>query len=183
MSNPPATRLEQIESWFHRYDDGDFSILPSDSPSMLRGDFDHAGTILYLTKRHCLDRIRNVSELKSPFSVIARYGLPTSRDLARLQKTSTSRIFIGDADPVDLLIFAWLREHLPITWIGVNDKFLEQHGTREIPSIRIPCSESETSALELLRTLCPDYRELLGPYCSSLMEIGLKIEVEGATTS
>jgi hypothetical protein len=41
-------------------------------------------------------------------------------------------------------------------------------------------SETELEARKLLPDLCPDYRQLLGPYCSSLLDRGFKIEVEGA---
>jgi hypothetical protein len=78
------------------------------------------------------------------------------------------------------MIFSWLREHLSIIWHGVNDKFLEIHGNRDIAWIRIKMSETELEARKLLPDLCPDYRQLLGPYCSSLLDRGFKIEVEGA---
>ena len=54
------------------------------------------------------------------------------------------------------------------------------HGNRDLAWIRIKMSESESEANRLLQDLCPDYRQILGPYCTSLLDAGFKIEVEGA---
>jgi hypothetical protein len=179
MAEPSASRIDQIESWFYTHDDGDFVVLPSEYSSVQIGDLASAKTIVYTTKKHCVPRIKGLSRFGGPIATIARYGLPLLSDLVLLRGLSQSRIFIGDSDPPDLLIFAWLREHIPIVWHGVSDDFLVHHGTRDMPSIRIVMSDSEVEACRHLPDLCPDYRQLLGPYCSSLLEGGFKIEVEG----
>jgi|GEM_PF-2200843 len=76
------------------------------------------------------------------------------------------------------MIFSWLREHHAIVWHGVNDHFLDIHGNRDLAWIPVKMSESESEASRLLQDHCPDYRHLLGPYCSSLLDAGFKIEVE-----
>jgi hypothetical protein len=76
---------------------------------------------------------------------------------------------------------AWLREQISIGWHGVNDDFLLRHATRDLAGIRIRMSDAERKAVELLPQLCPDFRGLLGEYCSSLLDDGFKIELEGAT--
>lgn len=174
-------RAEQIESWFRTHEDGEFCQLPSDFKSAQVGDFAHARTILYTTKRHCLARIKGLSFLEPPIATIGRPGLPLPDELSLLRGSSRCRVFIGDADPPDLMVFAWIREHLPIVWHGVSDAFLDNHGTRDMPWIRVRLSRSESKACKYLPVFCPDYRELLGPYCSSLLDDGFKIEVEGAT--
>ena len=45
----------------------------------------------------------------------------------------------------------------------------------------IPMSDAEKSAVAVLPTSCPEFRVLLGPQCSALLDHGLKIELEGAT--
>ena len=182
MVESSATRIDQIESWFRKHDDGEFSVLPSEQPSTQTGDLTNARTIVYTTKRHCVPRIKGFSQFGEPIAMIGRYGLPLLADLPLLLGSAQSPIFIGDGDPPDLMIFSWLREHLSIIWHGVNDKFLEIHGNRDIAWIRIKMSETELEARKLLPDLCPDYRQLLGPYCSSLLDRGFKIEVEGSIT-
>jgi hypothetical protein len=114
--------------------------------------------------------------------MIGRYGLPFSGDLPLLYPNATSinRIVIGDADPLDILIYSWLREHLPIPWYGFNDGFLIRHDNRTLDGIQIALSDSERETAEKLSQFCPDFRELLGHYCSTLLDDGFKIDLEGA---
>ena len=181
MPDSPLSRIELIESWFRNHDDGEFCLLPWDVLSSRGGDFANARTVLYTTKGHVLATIKGLPFLDPPIATIGRNGLPSPDDLPLL-KRSQRRMFIGDADPPDIMIFAWLREHIPIVWHGVSDAFLEHHGNRDNHSIRIPLSDSEAESYKHMTILCPDYRELLGPYCSSLLDDGFKIELEGAAT-
>ena len=180
MVDSSDTRIEQIESWFRTHDDGEFSVLPPDHASLQIGNFASARTIVYTTKPHCVARIKGLGQFGEPIATIGRYGFPLRGDLPLLRGSAHPPIFIGDCDPPDLMIFSWLREHLPIVWHGVNDQFLDIHGNRDLAWIQIKMSESESEASRLLPDLCPDYRQFLGPYCSSLLDAGLKIEVEGA---
>ncbi len=45
----------------------------------------------------------------------------------RLMRRHEGLFFLGDADPPDLLTFAWLRAHTSIAYLGVNDQFLHNH--------------------------------------------------------
>lgn len=181
MTHKTETRIELIEAWFRANEDGEFCEYPPSHKSYLTGDHSNARTIIYTTKSHCIPQIRGLT-LESPVAIIGRNGLPFTADLALLHHNTISinRLFIGDADPVDLLAFSWLREHLPIHWYGVNDDFLIQHGNRTFEGIHIALSDSEREAVQTLPQLCPDFRELLGQYCSSLLDDGFKIELEGA---
>lgn len=181
MSRSAETRIASIEAWFRANEDGEFCEYPADHKSTLTGDHSNARTIIYTTKSHCIPQIRGLT-LESPVAMIGRYGLPFSEDLALLYPIATSinRIFIGDADPTDILVFSWLREHVPILWYGVNDDFLIRHDNRTFDGIHIALSDSERETVHKLPQLCPDFRALLGPYCSSLLDDGFKIELEGA---
>ena len=180
MNQASQNRIAEIEAWFLAHDDGEFAVAPSDYLSVRIGDAATARTIVYTTKHSCIARIRNLSQLPEPIAVLGRYGLPADDDLPFVSGSSPTRIFIGDCDPPDLLVFAWLREHLPIVWHGVNDIFLERHGTRSLDWIRVPLSASERKTVSILPQLCPDFRGLLGEYCSSVIDDGFKIELEGA---
>lgn len=175
----PTSRLEFIESWFYRNQDGEFSILPSTVASTFLGDFTDAKTMVYTTKVRCLERVKWDADINYPIATVGRPGLPRKEDLTLMQSSKGTRLFLGDADPVDLYVFAWLREYLPIDWLGVSDDFLNAHGTLDIPWIQTPMSRSELDAHDHLPKICPDYCTLLGSFCCSLLDKGFKIEVEG----
>jgi hypothetical protein len=69
---------------------------------------------------------------------------------------------------------------MPIDWHGVNDRFLHLDSTNHLSPYHIRLSESETAAVAILPDVISEYRELLGSYCSSLLDRGFKIELEGA---
>ncbi len=176
-------RLNQIESWFHEHQDGEFGILPADHASLRVGDSQTASTVVYTTKPHCLSLIARIPTLAQPVAGIGRSGLPLRSDAHFLGNQSDPRaslLFLGDADPPDLLVFAWLREHVAIRWFGVSDSFLRLCGNLGNREILIKSADSEKSTVLRLPDLCPDYRELLGDYCSSALDRGSKIELEGA---
>lgn len=181
MNQASQERIDAIEAWFVARDDGDFGVAPPGYCSMRTGDAVLARTVVYTTKHQCLSRVRSLPLLATPVAVLGRCGLPTVADLPFVFGTSPSRIFIGDCDPPDILIFAWLREYVPMVWHGVSDEFLELHRTRSIDWIRIPMSESERETVAILPKLCPDFRKLIGEYCASNLDDGFKIELEGAT--
>jgi hypothetical protein len=68
MVESSATRIDQIESWFRKQDDGEFSVLPSEQPSTQTGDLTNARTIVYTTKRHCVPRIKGFSQFGEPIT-------------------------------------------------------------------------------------------------------------------
>ena len=182
MTRSSAGRIKSIESWFRENEDGELCELPIDYLSARTGDHFNARTVMYTTKSHCLPRVRGLGNFEAPIATIGRYGLPSSHDLPLIQGSSTviNRIFMGDADPPDILVFSWLREHVPICWHGVNDEFLVRHGNRDCEGIRIQLSDAERETVKKLPQYCPDYRDMLGEYCSSLIDDGFKIELEGA---
>ena len=84
MVESSATRIDQIESWFRKHDDGEFSVLPSEQPSTQTGDLTNARAIVYTTKWHCVPRIKGFSQFGEPIAMIGRYGLPLLADLPLL---------------------------------------------------------------------------------------------------
>jgi hypothetical protein len=177
-----SNRGRQIESWFHDHEGSEFVVAGADWPSSVVGGHSAPRTVIYTTKVHCLNHNLHALDLAHPVKIVGRCGLPVSPDLIHLDAlpVGTCCFFLGDADPPDILAFAWLREHTPINWLGVNDKLLNQGAAANWASLEIAMSEAEKLTMRILPELCPDFRELLGPYCFRTLHRGFKIELEGA---
>jgi hypothetical protein len=177
-----SNRVREIESWFHDHEDGEFVVAASEHGASVEGDSAAAQTVIYTTKVHCLSHNLHALHVAHPVMIVGRYGLPVSADLIHLDAVpvGTRCYFLGDADPPDLLAFAWLREHAAIGWLGVNDKMLNQSPASDHASLEIAISEAEKQTLRVLPDLCPDFRDLLGPYCCGRLDRGFKIELEAA---
>jgi hypothetical protein len=117
--------------------------------------------------------------------VIGRAGLPNEDDAEWLRTLAGDRIvlFMGDADPADLLIFVWLRSQMPISHVGVSDLLAQKLGVRLRDSLSIALADDEKTALSLLANLCPEYRALVGPHCEAFLDQGRKIEIEAIINS
>ncbi|MEE8451208.1 MAG: hypothetical protein V3R99_04805 [Thermoguttaceae bacterium] len=183
MSTSPNKLAESIEAWFRDHNDGEFVALPDDYALAVHGNLRKARTLVYTTKPQCLFPLPEYFSFVEPVTIVGRYGLPLSGDLAQLCEVDTqaARVFIGDADPPDLLVFAWLKSYIPIEWRGISDALLQRLERTDLLSIAIPMSDAEKSTVAVLTTFCPEFRVLLGPQCSALLDRGFKIELEGAT--
>lgn len=181
MTPTSSQRARQIETWFYDNQDGEFSVLPAEHPSSIFGDRIRSRTVIYTTKAPCV--IRNLPALgvESPIMVVGRDGLPMPTDLIHLTSSSigAARYFLGDADPPDLFAFAWLREHVAIAWLGVNEEWLKRNPTSDRALLEIAMSEAERLSLCRMPELCPDCRDLIGPCCAAALDRGFKIELEG----
>jgi len=177
-----SNRVRAIESWFHDHEDGEFVVAASEHRSCVVGDSSAARTVIYTTKVRCLNQNLDALDLAHPVMIVGRCGLPVSSDLIHLDALpiGTRCYFLGDADPPDLLAFAWLREHAAIGWLGVNDKLLDQSSASDRASLEIAMSEAEKQTMRMLPDICPDFGDLLGPYCSRTLDRGFKIELEAA---
>jgi len=175
-------RVREIESWFDDHEDGEFVVAASEHGSSIVGDSSAARTVIYTTKVHCLNHNLHALDLAHPVMIVGRYGLPVSADLIHLESlpVGTRCYFLGDADPPDILAFAWLREHAAISWLGVNDRLLNLDPASDLAPLEIAISEAENETMRVLPDLCPDFRDLLGPYCSRTLDRGFKIELEAA---
>jgi hypothetical protein len=181
MGNDPAAL---IEAWFAEHDgDGEFQkpspavafsvIVPSSS----------AGRIVYTTKPRVVSTVIEQSEVPGELGMVGRYGLPGEADARWLSGMvgPGGLSFLGDMDPVDLMIFFWLRERLSpgrIGYSGLNDALLDALGIVSTDLVAIPLAPSERRAIAFLRGLFPDLRETVGPRCAQILEQGRKIELE-----
>ena len=166
MMPTSSKRGREIESWFRKHGDGEFVIMPPEHGSIVLGDRAASRTIIYTTKLSCLAQNLHAFDVAHPVMMLGRYGLPLATDLSHLDGTPFGMRyhFLGDADPPDILAFAWLREHVAIGWLGVNDALLNGSQNSADVLTALPMSEAERASMQVLPTLCPDFRDLLGPY-------------------
>jgi len=85
---------------------------------------------------------------------------------------------LGDAAPPDLLIFSWLRDRLPIQYVGLTDQLLLQCGVELRDNLTVQLAESEIAALPLVAQCLGDLPTHLGEWCSGLLFSGRQICVE-----
>ena len=142
-----------------------------------------SGPIVYTTKNRPFHTAICEDEQSSQLGLIGRYGLPSRTDLPFIQSFAARHelSFLGDLDPPDLLIFAWLRIQLrpqPIRYLGISDWYVERLRVVLRQSSQISLSESEQGALALFAAVLPDCRSLVGDDCWALLQSGRKIELE-----
>ncbi|HEX3602354.1 MAG TPA: hypothetical protein VHU84_19525, partial [Lacipirellulaceae bacterium] len=125
--------VAKIEKWFSgETEDGDFY-----RDRLIRYEIISPGPacdqIFYCTKRSVA--FESIDDDPGGFrpGIIARGGLPCEEDIAWLGSFTEGRQlqFVGDLDPADLMIYAWLRlKLLPIQVIhhAINDRFITDHG-------------------------------------------------------
>jgi hypothetical protein len=142
---------------------------------------------VYATKPHCILAAKREYPEFDAVGLISRTGLPSTDDVGWIRNLLAQRelVFLGDMDPVDLLVFAWLRaylDHSQVTHLGVSDSYLNQLGIELPESFIISCAPSEKQSLSFLESVLPDYRALVGPDCATLLDDGRKIELEAVVT-
>jgi hypothetical protein len=137
--------------------------------------------VVYTTKREATWKLLMLENGNLPVGIIAHYGLGRDEDMPRVAATAEGcRVcFLGDCDPFDLLVFAWLRMHMPIRYVGTSDSVLSAVGVDvNDRSIAIPLSEEELRAMSLVREVWPGYSEAVERACAGLLERNYKLEVE-----
>ncbi len=174
--------IDKIAAWFNDHDDGEFAHPARTHPFRVIGPTPSATTVLYTTKPGCVLALAGC-ETALATGLIGRYGLPSEDDVAWLRVLAGDRVvcFLGDADPVDLLVFAWLRSRIGAKHAGVSDLLLSNIGVSWDDRVTIPLSDSESGALTLLADVCPDFQTLLGSQCAALLDRGRKLEIEAVT--
>lgn len=184
--NPPQKRRtsDVIRDFFLAHEDGEFVVAPRDLPFQVIGASREPSWVLVVTKvqsmmPHLVDRSQKTPE---HFSVVGRAGLPNPWDAAWLAEWIGERpaCFLGDLDPVDLLVYAWLRRRVDgaLNFVGISDHLLFRMGLRcsDVPSLE--CSPAEKKALPLVKRMVGEASDRIGPDCLKLLESGRKIELE-----
>lgn len=169
-----------IREWFATHEDGDFTVARNE-PFLVVEPKLATDKVIFCTKRHGLSRLtQNLGELDFPIAAIMRYGLPTENDLNELTSIVGTRrlLFLGDADPPDLLIFVWLRERIEIQYLGISDDLLMRCDVPKENHLTIPLSKCESDAMPLVTRVFENWQSHLGIWCSTLLQSGQKIELE-----
>jgi hypothetical protein len=189
MVDNEATRL--IERWFAKHNDGEFGPgirVGRSFPYSVVGPATDGAPVVFTTKPSVVLAATDQDEVADGTGVIGRYGLPSLRDLDWIGRIVGARtvLFLGDMDPADLMVFAWLRNSLcasQFTFTGVNDALLEAAGLSATTPLSLPLAASEQQSMTLLRTVLPDLADTVGRDCARMLEQGRKIELEAVRSS
>jgi len=154
--------------------------------------------ILYTTKIEWLATLTDgMNDIPGDLALVWRFGpldAGHSRILASVvDGLDAPVLFVGDLDPLDLATYATLVRsdafsrkgvtHLGISdsWVEACERDLETHSARSLDRFCIRMDEDETEAWERLKTAWPESRTVAGPMACSLLDEGLKLELEGAS--
>ncbi|HVC95489.1 MAG TPA: hypothetical protein VND64_17470 [Pirellulales bacterium] len=118
-----------IEKWFADHEDGNFAPPTPSEPFWVVRTTSNSARMIYTTKSTWIRAAFENSEFVDRAGLVFRCGLPVAADVPWLLDVVGRRelFFLGDLDPPDLMIFAWLRNRLapaPIVHLGVNDWLL-----------------------------------------------------------
>jgi len=138
--------------------------------------------VLYTTKPESVVAALDQEGSTRMIQVIGRAGLPNEEDVPWLRNLSNTMpvAYLGDCDPVDLLVFACLNPQLAMSYVGICDSLFEDLHKPIDDHLTIPLSLSEIESLALLTEVCPDCGQLVGANCADTLKRRRKIELEAA---
>ena len=174
------SRSNHLRDRIRQLDNGEFTDIPPGYPYSIIFPPTQSSPVVYATKWHAASSLLISPDGACPIGMIGHCGLPSDEDLSGIADIVRDRpvYFLGDCDPFDLLVFAWLRQHIPIRFLGTSDAVLSALGITIQESFLIPLSAEEQRAIVLLREFCPDFSQLVGPTCAKLLDDNRKIESE-----
>ena len=176
-----AERIQELFS-FHN-GDGEFQCGLPDSPFTVVAPPTCGGYILVATKPSLILQGFSNDSTYAQFGLLGRYGLPAERDIPWIRRSAEERrfLFLGDMDPVDLLVFAWYRAVLGasnVMHLGVNDALLAFLQCSCVETTLCRLSSSEEAALPFLWDVVPDLADIVGRACYGFLHRRRKIEME-----
>ena len=180
-----ATLLNEIPAWFSNLQDGEFVAFDSTFPYEFIAPTSDDGLVLYCTKPRSVLRALNPI-MAAGMGMIGRPGPPELRDMAFLRGLMRRFpiVFLGDLDPPDLLIYAWMRSQLPdLRYFGIGDRLFEAAATTPNETILISLSSSERDATKTFPGVFDKMEGVVGPTCAEILKRGRKVEIEGAFSS
>lgn len=172
-----------IAQWFRENSDGDFACEEPRGAYVVSTPANTRVPVLFTTKPRTILHAIAASEDSQQIGLVGRYGLPAERDLTWIRALVGNRklLFLGDLDPADLMVFAWLRSRLHpamVRFLGISDDLLKRIATRANEQNTIALSPTELAAREVLPSVVPDLPKLIGPTCDDLLANGRKLELE-----
>jgi hypothetical protein len=178
-----------IEAWFAEHsEDGEFVCGAGRAPYSVIGPPSSVARMIFTTKPTIVSMAIESRELPAQFGMVGRYGLPSDADVGWVCDVIGPRalLFLGDMDPVDLMVFAWLRARVHprrITYLGVSDDFIDALGISSTESLSAPCAPSEQKSLAFLTSVFPDFRETVGCKCARVLTQGQKVELDAVVSA
>jgi hypothetical protein len=175
---------QRIRAWFLKHDgDGEFLLGNRAFPYSIIGPGNTAAGMIFTTKPNIVSASMYQFDVLGGCGMIGRYGLPNRADLSWIRKMVGAQPlwFLGDMDPTDLMVFAWLRASLRpkhVVYFGINDALLKACRLSPSKSVSIPFTSSERKSLPLLMEVLPDLREMVGQKALRMLQRGHKIELE-----
>lgn len=141
---------------------------------------DNSKCVLYMTKFHTYWRVSDDGKYVPDFGIIGRYGLPREDEISWIDGFVGGRklFFLGDCDPLDLLVFSALRKRFNLIYYGVSEKLCKLMEFQLKPRFTIPLSTSEQELMKILREREVDIHQLVGTELATMLEDGRKLEVE-----
>jgi hypothetical protein len=175
---------DNIREWFEAHEDGELMVSERGAPWRVIFPSVLSQVVIYTTKFQAVGEAVCQCSMEPPVGLLARYGLPREDEVQALKQFVGERrlLYIGDADPCDLLIFAWLSTRLTISYRGLSDTLLEKCAVSLNKSIMIGQSADEVASHALLDQQLPDWRELVGPRLAEILAAGKKVEAEVLVT-
>jgi hypothetical protein len=177
-----ADILNDLRRWFSDLQDGEFVAFDSSFPYEFVAPANDDGVLLYCTKpRTVLSMFKPV--IAADVGMMGRPGLPDRRDMTFLRRMieRSPVVFLGDLDPPDLLIYAWMRSQLPdLRYFGIGDRFFQAVGAPPNETLLISHSSSERDAMKAFSSVFDEMKGVVGPTCAAILDRERKIEIEGA---
>ena len=174
------TDTHELRDRISRVDGGELTASTHACPYSIIFPPEQARAVVYTTKAHVARELLACPGDEVSVGIIGRYGLTGSKDIPSIRGIvgDLPLYFLGDCDPFDLLVFAWVRQLLPMRFLGTSDAVVSALGVRVTESITIELTDDEQRALSLVREVFPDYATFIGPGCSDLLGRNRKIELE-----
>jgi hypothetical protein len=176
--------IARIDRWFDgSHEEGDFFRVERNAPYFIYGPNRDCGIVFYCTKQHIASDAMDDKLASFDAMLVSRSGLPREEDVKWLQDLFSDRqvVFVGDLDPVDVMIFAWLRLRLASTRIahhGINDQLIGILNLSIPKNYQIELKAIERAAAAELTDIVPDLEKLLGRECLQILTDGNKLELE-----
>lgn len=181
-AKPPSTVTDtnHLRDRIRQLDGGELTDIPSGYPYSIIFPRIESSPVVYATKWHAASSLLIAPDGACPIGMIGHCGLPSDEDLSGIAHIVRDHpaYFLGDCDPFDLLIFAWLRQFISIRFLGTSDAAVSALGVDVRESITIPLPEEERRAMTLVREVCPNFAQLIGPNCAQLLDGDRKLELE-----
>lgn len=171
--------MDAIRQWFLDHNDGELIVAPRGFPYSMIPPTSKSQPILYSTKPSTMLGVLDAAE-NTQLGFVGHNGLPheSEFELLRASLQGHTLLYLGDADPCDLLIFAWLRTRCVASFCGLSDSLLARCGVVIDERITIPMNQSEVDSMPFLAECLPEFERLIGPQCSALLNSGRKMELE-----